>query len=59
MANLREYNVITPNGIPLTVMLSPEDAKARGLTDKDRVKTDAKTPQNKDASSGVAKSTAK
>lgn len=41
---MQEYTITADSGMETTVLLSDEDAKARGLTEK------AKTPTNKQAS---------
>lgn len=61
---MREYEITTGTGIPLTVLLDEETAKRRGLKPLDRnaaPKTSAKTPANKarkarDKTRGVADS---
>ena len=56
---LSEYEVTTPQGVTLTMMLSDETAKKRGLKRVDRkgaatVPTKARRPRNKAANPDVA-----
>jgi hypothetical protein len=43
---LKRYDVVI-NGLATTLLLSDEDAKARGLTEKSAPVTKAATPENK------------
>lgn len=45
---MKEYTITLPDGIETTVLLTDEDAKARGLTHESSSK--AKQPANKQAS---------
>jgi hypothetical protein len=46
---MQEYTITLPDGMETTVLLSDEDAKARGLTAEKPAAGKAKTPPNKQA----------
>lgn len=48
MAGLKEYKITTENGYETTILLSDEDAKARGLR-KEPAAKQAPAPRNKQA----------
>lgn len=56
---MQEYEITPRNGVPTTVLLSDEDAKARGLTPVAKAKAPANKqakPANKAAAAPASKS---